>query len=231
MINVHIIVFATIITQHPTQEPPTSTNGIYWFHIRKSGGTTVGNWLRKVAKSKNMSFSRTEGDVLNKTKESDVWVTTIRDPVDRIWSQYLYDGKWESPNWDRPPKYNFSQFLHKNDATHCPDRRWVCSQNCFVFWFGGCHHGHIIAPFAAKNLGLFDVVINIHRMNDPEYVKSVQKCLNTTIPVTRRHSWGNDYAIKATKVYPEKRPTLDKLWYANILDYVLLAPYWHIMPC
>ena len=113
MINVHIIVFATIITQHPTQEPPTSTNGIYWFHIRKSGGTTVGNWLRKVAKSKNMSFSRTEGDVLNKTKESDVWVTTIRDPVDRIWSQYLYDGKWESPNWDRPPKYNFSHFCTK----------------------------------------------------------------------------------------------------------------------
>ena len=177
----------------------------------------------------------TEGYNLNRTK-SELWVTSIRDPVDRLWSSFKYEGRWQLARHAGQSQYeqSFLTWHAKTNSSYCTFKTWQCSANCFTKWFSGCTSGLTQTHFAnaVKNLAQFDVVINVHLLKNLNYMVAVQKCLNLTFPLT--HSlprWMGRQAAEANLkhplAYPERRPLVN----ANALDYKLLKPYWSRHPC
>lgn len=73
---------------------PNSTR-VFAVHIRKAGGTTLRSWLGSLMCKNKFNGYVQEGRIMDITRLSargTFFVTILRDPVERIWSSYLYEG-------------------------------------------------------------------------------------------------------------------------------------------
>jgi len=200
----------------------------FLFHSRKAGGTTLRAALPNAVVEEGYNIQR-------KKQPGELWVTSIRDPVDRLWSSFRYEGRWKGTRFSgwAEKEISFNEWHARTNSTTCSRKTWQCSANCFTRWFSGCTSGptHNAFPAAALTLSEFDVVVNMHRLQDATYAKLVQECLNLTRPIRRVSPWLAQLAIEANKKYPISTPARLPLVAENALDYALLQPYWEKPPC
>ena len=204
---------------------------IFHFHTRKAGGTTLRRWLNQIGTTRSVEGYNFDPQTV---KKGAIMVTSIRNPVDRLWSSYKYEGRWDlrAPNFTDHGT-SFASWLEKTSSNICGRFTWQCSENCYTRWFSGCTSGSIHNYFAVarQNLELFDVVINVHQLHNENYVDTLMRCLNTTIRPTHKLPWMGIESMKANKndpVYLSDRVSLD---YLNALDHALLIPFWNRPPC
>lgn len=201
---------------------------MFLFHSRKAGGTSLRNALPFATVQEGYNLDR-------RKMAGEVWVTSIRDPVDRLWSSFKYEGRWQGTRFagQANKEITFTEWQAQTNTTTCSRKTWQCSANCFTRWFSGCTSGKIEAAFdaAVSTLAQFDVVVNVHRMRDPNYNALVQACLNLTRPVANIEPWLGKRAKHANNQFPADHPPLRGLVAENSLDYALLQPYWYKPPC
>ena len=81
---------------------PGDFDMIFFQHMRKAGGTTVASFLRQAAKHHKLKSSSccTRGsatvtvDNASSHGPRTLLVTNLREPVDRAWSEFLFEGRW-----------------------------------------------------------------------------------------------------------------------------------------
>jgi len=173
--------------------------------MRKAGGTTIVNYLRKVEKAYNLTLVSFEGGDIERpgTRNDTLYVSHIRDPVERAITNFKYSGRW-SCQWlvykhRRNPKTwtpTLENAKHINDwinqAKLCnrnqfnaKKRLWNCASNCFVRWL---NHpiGHCDNPFsqyanstqyqsALEKARGFHLIIQTVKLQDKEYIKSLER--------------------------------------------------------
>ena len=83
--------------QHPRR------TRLVFVHARKAGGTTTRQWLaskqcgRQGESPPKFTGFLSEGELVNVTRLSSpgtLWLTTMREPVARVVSQYFFEGRW-----------------------------------------------------------------------------------------------------------------------------------------
>jgi hypothetical protein len=203
---------------------------VFLFHTRKAGGTSLRAWL----KAERIDFSVAEGYNLRRKKGKEVWVTSIRDPVNRLWSSFTYEGRWVLRNNNfTGGGVPFEDWLARTSTPVCSAKTWQCSENCFTRWYSGCTSGKIDDSFeaAVRGLAQFDVVVNVDRLGDNRYHDKVMRCLNATTRLPRVLPWMGRASKRANEAWPAKRVGRGRLAKLNALDYALLAPYWYRDPC
>lgn len=110
----------------PGGDQSSSPATIYFLHARKAAGTTVGMWLDAVTKhsiqfqggTREKAIS-TEGPNLYRHKGRDeIWVTTVREPLDRIRSQYAYEERWRVTDPDMSLNLDFRRHTPKKQCAN-----------------------------------------------------------------------------------------------------------------
>lgn len=107
----------------PCARPPARLSSVYFLHMRKAGGSSV---RHNVAQPFRNRFRHEEYAPINMTALRDkntLLVTVLRDPIDRIISQYQFEGfaggvhKWYPSNTKFLDKWNkkwrtFEEWVH-----------------------------------------------------------------------------------------------------------------------
>ena len=75
-----------------------SIKRIYFYHVRKAGGTMIRNYLQKVAEHYNIHLQVDEYNHALYIEEvgsqpDTIYITNLRDPVERSISHFKYSGK------------------------------------------------------------------------------------------------------------------------------------------
>lgn len=206
-----------------------ATSDVFLYHARKAGGTSLRHWLKQA----NIEHTVMEGYNLDRVK-NETWITSIRDPVERLWSSFKYEGRWElKKHLFNNSGVPFNKWHEKTSSLICRRKTWQCSRNCFTRWFSGCVAGKIENAWeaAVANLKKFDIIINTSKLKHKTYHEKVMACLNTTTPIKHKLPWMGRQAAIANKRWPLIRPDLTAIAKENALDYTLLAPYWDKDPC
>lgn len=122
----------------------TDCKRIFFLHMRKAGGTTVRAVLNRVCTRLKIAFDHGEGVPLESCgamDENTFLVVNFRHPVDRICSQYNYEGRRflagsgssEPPGaWDS--LVHFGNWFEQRDAVTGPEARplWTVTKNYYV---------------------------------------------------------------------------------------------------
>jgi hypothetical protein len=135
--------------------PPQKIQRIYFTHMRKAGGTTLRHYLRKVARHYSIHPQEEEAgpDELPGTRNDTLYITHMRDPVNRSMSHFRYEGRWSCPdlmNSSFEPSYENAYALQDWVRTEfqgsnwtarlvhtgktCKRKMWLCSANCYIKW-------------------------------------------------------------------------------------------------
>eukprot|EP00985_Skeletonema_marinoi_P000751 scaffold274_cov122-Skeletonema_marinoi.AAC.3 len=70
---------------------------IYFYHVRKAGGTMLRKFLKKVALTHNIHLAIQENKYAREeigSHPGTMYVTNLRDPVERSISHFKYEGRW-----------------------------------------------------------------------------------------------------------------------------------------
>ena len=81
-----------------TTTSQSSIKRIYFYHVRKAGGTMIRNYLQKVAEYYNIHLQVDEYNHASTKEEvgsqpNTIYITNLRDPVERSISHFKYSGK------------------------------------------------------------------------------------------------------------------------------------------
>jgi hypothetical protein len=151
------------------------SGGIFLYHMRKAAGTTIRDMLVGASRKWCIPFYETEGKSLNKgfLEENLILVTSLRDPIERIFSLYWYehvgwfDGVLKQTNkckslkswvdgWRDGSQWK-NEFIIKN-----PGSVYVEIENYYVKalsgWIGPAPVGEAEYNTAIEVLDRFDVV-------------------------------------------------------------------------
>lgn len=144
---------------------PSRYDEIYFYHVRKTGGSTLRYYLTRVAKHYGINFTVAEGArAANPAHERRLlgkrrfFVTMLRDPVQRSLSHYKYSFRWncrllsdkQSPLIPTLENSNsLDSWMSLTDhcqeivrlnrdpiqVNRCKEKLWDCSLNCLLKWF------------------------------------------------------------------------------------------------
>jgi hypothetical protein len=151
------------------------SGGIFLYHMRKAAGTTIRDMLVGASRTWRIPFYETEGKSLNKgfLEENLILVTSLRDPIERIFSLYWYehvgwfDGVLKQTNkckslkswvdgWRDGSQWK-NEFIIKN-----PGSVYVEIENYYVKalsgWIGPAPVGEAEYNIAIEVLDRFDIV-------------------------------------------------------------------------
>ena len=153
----------------------TGSDGIFLYHMRKAAGTTIRDMLVGASRKWSIPFYESEGISLNKRflEENLILVTSLRDPIERIFSLYWYehvgwyDGVLKETNrcktlkswvdgWKDGSQWK-NEFILQN-----PGSVYVEIENYYVKalsgWTGPAPVGEAELKIAIEVLDKFDVV-------------------------------------------------------------------------
>jgi hypothetical protein len=177
---------------------------IFFYHTRKAGGSTMRKWLKQVANKHNLTFVAKEGHLLQDDDfcNSTLYVTILRDPVDRAISSYWFEGRWPQKERNRTDENSpldlFNWTSQVNQQTRGKNL-WYCASDCYCKWFGSMNGGINVdynrnVTNALERLSRFDVVVQMERLKDNNYTSALQMVLNATeLSVVPRNMGGSSH--------------------------------------
>jgi len=203
---------------------------IVFGHMRKAGGTTISAFLKKVAGTYNMTFKGFEGGYIELpgTRNDTLYVTHIRNPVERAMSHYKYEGRWkcvwlvnDEPQKLRPegwePTFENSNTLENWMREKCTTKNeymWHCFSNCFIRWLnhpiGHCDdEGSQFANATLYQSALdkaqkFHLIIQTEKLRENDYVESLGNYFGVSPDILKKKNriYCDDESKAANKAYP-----------------------------
>jgi hypothetical protein len=192
----------------------------------------------KIAFEKNDTW---EGPVLPlgfKKRPHTLYFTSLRDPVSRVQSSYIYEGRWNMQDGNRTAGNGvpFDAYLEKNRCHPTAKQIWQCSSNCFTKWLSGVldaptctsTSGSALPEHALRtalqHLMQFDQVVCESSLADPQYRRYLERRLNTTRPYSSRNAPLSEYAyLWEARLPPEYTPeAMKELQRLNRMDCSLI---------
>lgn len=197
---------------------------IYFYHIRKAGGTMLRKYLKKVSKWHNIHLTIQENKYAREEVGSHpgtMYVTNLRDPVERSISHFKYEGRWDCRQMIKnatlyiPTLHNAKPFERWDQTggfipSPCdePFSFNECAVNCYIQSFSGM--GCTIDDWqtqyklAQERLFRFNLIFVYERFKDPNYVKAIEEFFG--VDGFNQHSdyWCGPEAKNANKLYPLK---------------------------
>jgi hypothetical protein len=177
---------------------------IFFYHTRKAGGSTMRKWLKQVANKHNLTFVAKEGHLLQDDDfcNSTLYVTILRDPVDRAISSYWFEGRWPQKERNRTDENSPLDLFNWTSQVNQQTRGkllWYCASDCYCKWFGSMNGGINVdynrnVTNALERLSRFDVVVQMERLKDNNYTSALQMVLNATeLSVVPRNMGGSSH--------------------------------------
>ena len=169
---------------------------IYFYHVRKAGGTMIRKYLRKVASRYRIQLrvleykhASSEEEVGSRTDT--FYVTNMRDPVERSVSHFKYDARWGCdqlvknssnfvPTSDNAMPFESWNFTGGFEKSSCdePFSFVSCAVNCYVQVFsgGGCTRDDWYTEYnlAWDRLLRYNMILVYSKFGDTEYVRAVE---------------------------------------------------------
>lgn len=136
----------------------TKIKRLYFYHVRKAGGTNLQAYFKKVAEHHGLEFVFTEyaqAEDPGSHDDATFYVTHLRDPVNRSISHFKHSGRWDCrqlvknhsfvPTEDNARKLETWNKTYGHESSFCkyigkdqPIFRLVdCAVNCYSQWFSG----------------------------------------------------------------------------------------------
>jgi len=171
-------------------------NRLRLFHFRKAGGTSLRSYVRELAKEYSIDSSVAEGHSLDAadhfgTAATELHLTSLRDPIARIKSSYLFEGRWPQEARVRSPAdaVPFDVWVDQVRARPPSSFLWVCVSNYYVKSLigypaiGGDKISRSELDLAKRILEKFDIVLICEWMSRPQTNDYLAAILNFTMPV------------------------------------------------
>jgi hypothetical protein len=199
---------------------------IYFYHVRKAGGTMLRKYLKKVALTHNIHLQIEENKYAREEVGSHpgtMYVTNLRDPVERSISHFKYEGRWDCRQMIKNatnyiPTLQNAMPLEKWNQTGgfvpspCdePFSFDQCAVNCYIQSFSGqgCSLDDWKTQYelAQERLFRFNLIFVYERFKDPNYVKSIEQFFGAEEGSFNQESnyWCGPEAKQANQLYPLK---------------------------
>ncbi|KAL9183040.1 LOW QUALITY PROTEIN: hypothetical protein ACHAXT_004827 [Thalassiosira profunda] len=167
---------------------------IFFYHVRKAGGTTVEKYLKMVTTHTELNTKRLSMAMpLQRSRNDTIYVTNLRDPVERSISHFKYEGRWSCKGRDGelmnrsfiPTKENarpFENWTHTQGFYPSPcDKPFyfgICAVQCYIqsFTGRGCTSDDWITEYhlALNRLRRYNIIISLEQIKDPRYREAVE---------------------------------------------------------
>lgn len=178
---------------HLTWNDTLPFSRIYFYHIRKAGGTMIRKYLKRVASKHRIDLTVQE----HKYAREDVgshphtfYVTNLRDPVERAVSHFKYEGRWDCRQLVKnhsfvANKFNARDFQSWNQTggflpSSCqePFSFHECAVNCYIQSFSGegCTQDKWQSEYnlAMERLFRYNLVFVYEKFKDPNYIHAIE---------------------------------------------------------
>lgn len=153
---------------------------VNYYHMRKTGGTSLRRYFHDLSKSKSIGTSVIEAVPINRAEyfsdeSSKLFITSLRDPLQRIKSLYLYEGRWQQAAETRKIEdaKSFIQWTVDISEKHEKDHRlWACISNYYIkSLIGYPEYGHQEIgekeyQLACEVLSKFDIILITEWLNN-----------------------------------------------------------------
>ncbi len=208
----------------------SSYDSIFLYHTRKAGGSTMRRWLRRVANKHNLTLKVQEGYPLQESdfhnKSRTLYITTLRDPVERAISSYYFEGQWLEAGKNRT-KESAIGFKTWTEIVNIKPRGrllWHCASDCYCKWFGSSGEGGVWnrnVTNAMERLKHFDMVLQTERLKEKNYTANLQILLSTKeIPIghsnAKRAAWNAYEVTESDLAFLEEINQNDRVLYAAV---------------
>jgi hypothetical protein len=174
-------------------------NRLRLFHFRKAGGTSLRSFVRELAKHYSIDSSVAEGHSLDasdyfEAAATELHLTSLRDPIARIKSSYLFEGRWPQQDLVRSTAdaVPFDVWVNKVRSKPPSSFLWVCVSNYYVKSLigypaiGGEKIGRSELDLAKQVLEKFDIVLICEWMSRPQTNDYLAAMLNHAMPVPHK---------------------------------------------
>jgi hypothetical protein len=175
--------------------------------MRKAGGTTLRRYFIDVETIYNIPVVVHEAgaEELPGADDDTLYVTHMRNPVERSLSHFKYDGRWNCDNLQDPffrPTLNNANSLERwvrtefqgslwlnlglgfpTSGLNCRYKMWECSANCYIKWLnfesGKCVHElekYSFVENAMEILFNYHLIIDVKKISsDSEYGEQLER--------------------------------------------------------
>jgi len=168
---------------------------VYFAHTRKAGGTTIRRFLKQLATDLNYELVVNEATKQEyPIREDTLYVTNLRDPVDRIISDYKYEGRWDCeqlvhnksgfvPSLENQRSLEediqfMTNIVQRRNCKKTKRALWRCAEECYTRWFGknfNCIQNYTSDwQGALEKLMKYDIIIITDWLTDPNYVQGLE---------------------------------------------------------
>ena len=166
---------------------------IYFYHIRKAGGTMIRKYLQKVAANYNIDLTIQENKFASEEVGSvpgTFYITNLRDPVERSISHFKYEGRWDCKQLVKnhsfvPTKSNARKFEDWKETngfvpSDCdePFSFTECAVNCYLQSFSGegCSSDQWESEFrlAKERLFRYNLIFIYEKFKDSRYIQAIE---------------------------------------------------------
>ncbi len=214
---------------------------IYFYHVRKAGGTMLRKFLKGVARTHKINLEIQENKYAREeigSHPGTMYVSNLRDPVERSISHFKYEGRWDCRQMIKnatqyiPTLQNANKFEDWDQTggfvpSPCdqPCSFDQCAVNCYIQSFSG--HGCSLDDWkteftlAQERLFQYNLIFVYDRFKDPNYVKAIEQFFGVDkVFNLESNYWCGPEAKQANKLYPLKTKfeAILKLEHLNAMD-------------
>jgi hypothetical protein len=207
------------------------TQNIFFYHLRKTGGTSLRQLLQRHCDEESTELEVVEGWSLHKERHiasvrNDFSITCLRSPLDRIKSSYKYEGRWEQEAEvrDIDQAKSFETWISEISGAEPNAYLWKCPENYYTKSLigypnkGSAYIGEPELLLAMDILRSFNIVLVTELLSSKETAELLNSELGIAEPVP--------HITFPTKVPTPNEfddqlfdtPTQDRIFEANELD-------------
>jgi hypothetical protein len=176
----------------PSFHGKTNITRLHFSHTRKAGGTYLRNFLTSVATLMKWELVINEGRHQEYPDRTDtVYVVNLRDPIERIISQYKYEGRWDckqivqnktqftpSLENEKTLEEDMEGIMATNRALKDSQKMWRCAQECYSQWYTeayGKSYPTVEERYQAarERLMKYDIIVVSEYLSNPDYVSGL----------------------------------------------------------
>ncbi len=157
-----------------------SCDRVFFLHMRKAAGTSMRALLESIGKRRGIEIDTQEGGILHQPRMGGARtfrITCLRDPLERVFSLYNFQGRWPRADQDKDPEQAtpFAEWLN-TIPTPRTWRLWDESADYYAKTLSGGPLDQRGIAVNERRLALaravlerFDLVLILERLGDPAY--------------------------------------------------------------